>query len=271
MAKRVSLILFMALILVVLISRFSFNPDYQSNSHPLAVVTIIQGDEQYSVLVPTLDTTVGDIAVFNSAGTQVQQIVNSNKSTLAADMVIANDMTLQIENSIAYYTIEKRELPYPTIRDYDTKNLTLGEARISEGKVGEAEQLLLNHYKDGVLIKETILVNKQITAPTAKTITIGRRYVYLDIDYSNAIALDVEATAYTDTMTATGIKPYKGVIAVDPRIIPYYSKVYVPGYGMTTALDTGGAIKGNIIDLFFEDRTEALRYGRQRITIYVLK
>ncbi len=69
--------------------------------------------------------------------------------------------------------------------------------------------------------------------------------------------------------TAIGMRAGKGVIAVDPKVIKLRSSVYIPGYGKAVAGDTGGAIKGNIIDLGFEDaRTSGWR--AQYIDIYLL-
>ncbi|OZS77857.1 peptidoglycan-binding protein [Tetzosporium hominis] len=92
--------------------------------------------------------------------------------------------------------------------------------------------------------------------------------------------LTVEATAYTaycegcSGTTATGIdlraNPGMKVIAVDPNVIPLGSKVWVEGYGEAIAGDTGGAIKGNKIDIFMPDQQDALNWGRQTITVKIL-
>jgi 3D (Asp-Asp-Asp) domain-containing protein len=63
----------------------------------------------------------------------------------------------------------------------------------------------------------------------------------------------------------------QGVIAVDPRIIPLGTRVYVDGYGYALAADTGGAIKGNKIDVCFETHDEALRWGMRNTKVYVLE
>jgi len=91
--------------------------------------------------------------------------------------------------------------------------------------------------------------------------------------------MTVEATAYTaycrgcSGITSTGIdlrsNPNQKVIAVDPRIIPLGTKVYVEGYGYATANDTGGGIKGNKIDLFIPDFSEMLKFGKHNIQIKV--
>lgn len=87
----------------------------------------------------------------------------------------------------------------------------------------------------------------------------------------------MEATAYTgDSITATGTTPIRNeeglsTIAVDPSVIPLGSKVYIPGYGEAIASDTGSAIKGNKIDLFFNSKDECAKWGRQNVTLYILE
>lgn len=90
----------------------------------------------------------------------------------------------------------------------------------------------------------------------------------------------MEATAYTaycngcSGLTATGIdlrsNPNLKVIAVDPSVIPLGSKVWVEGYGTAIAGDTGGAIKGNRIDLFVNSKEQAYRFGRKQVKIRIM-
>ncbi|GEN85091.1 hypothetical protein SLU01_34030 [Sporosarcina luteola] len=91
----------------------------------------------------------------------------------------------------------------------------------------------------------------------------------------------VTASAYTANcngcsgVTSTGINlkrnPDVKVIAVDPDIIPLGTKVYVEGYGYAVAGDTGGAIQGNKIDVFFPTKSEAYKWGRKAVKIKILK
>ena len=80
----------------------------------------------------------------------------------------------------------------------------------------------------------------------------------------------MEATAYClTTPTATGTTPAVGTVAVDPEVIPLYTKLYVVGYGDAVALDTGGDIKGNRIDLWFATEQEAISFGRRMVTVII--
>lgn len=63
----------------------------------------------------------------------------------------------------------------------------------------------------------------------------------------------------------------KGIVAVDPRVIPMGSKVWVEGYGEAVAADQGSAIQGNRIDLAFNSRPEALNYGIQQVKVYLIQ
>ena len=84
--------------------------------------------------------------------------------------------------------------------------------------------------------------------------------------------MTVQASAYTGySTTSTGQKPVWGTIAVDPRVIPYGTKVYIPQFGRTfIANNTGGAIKGNKIDIFMNTKKECYNWGRRTIEIQIL-
>ncbi|MGL5417137.1 MAG: 3D domain-containing protein [Clostridium sp.] len=86
----------------------------------------------------------------------------------------------------------------------------------------------------------------------------------------------MEATAYAgDGVTAMGTATVRNpggisTVAVDPNVIPLGSKLYIPGYGFAIAADTGGAIKGNRIDLFMNSNAECNAFGRRQIVVYLV-
>lgn len=86
--------------------------------------------------------------------------------------------------------------------------------------------------------------------------------------------MKVKATAYYgDTITSTGTTPKVGrTIAVDPSVIPYGTRVYIPEFDKVfIAEDCGGAIKGNKIDIFMNTYKECMDWGIKEITIYILE
>jgi len=82
-----------------------------------------------------------------------------------------------------------------------------------------------------------------------------------------------EATAYTWTgyRTATGPWPSRGMVAVDPRVIPLGTELYIEGYGPAVAADTGGAIRGQRIDLYMDTKHECLQWGRRQVEVRVIE
>ena len=89
--------------------------------------------------------------------------------------------------------------------------------------------------------------------------------------------ITLEATAYTrydegcTDYTYRGTYLRRGLVAVDPDIIPLGTRLYVPDYGYATADDIGGAIQGYKIDLAMETLDEAFAYGRRHITAYIIE
>ncbi len=86
----------------------------------------------------------------------------------------------------------------------------------------------------------------------------------------------MEASAYLptdgggDCITATGLPATHGVVAVDPDVIPLGTRLYIPGYGVAIAADTGGMIEGEMIDLCMEDYDDCIEFGRRDVDVYIL-
>jgi 3D (Asp-Asp-Asp) domain-containing protein len=68
-------------------------------------------------------------------------------------------------------------------------------------------------------------------------------------------------------MTASGVPVGWGIVAVDPSVIPLGTRMTIPGYGEGVAADTGGAVQGAIIDVWFPSTAQALAWGRRTVTI----
>lgn len=85
--------------------------------------------------------------------------------------------------------------------------------------------------------------------------------------------LEMEATAYchTGNRTYTGTWPKRGTIAVDPKVISLGTRLWVEGYGYGVAEDTGGLIKGQVIDVFMESESEAIQWGRRMVKVRIME
>lgn len=115
--------------------------------------------------------------------------------------------------------------------------------------------------------------------PLTSQLTSDTNAITADAPQSYSKVFNMTATAYApgvldngkwDNLTYMGGSVRKGVVAVDPEVIPMGSTVWIEGYGQAIAEDQGSAIKGNRIDLAFDDRQEALDYGIQDVKVYLL-
>lgn len=140
---------------------------------------------------------------------------------------------------------------------------------------------LLPEISTESVIKKT---NDAITAANSKLATLKEddtsaefSFELKNVDTSKfKKAYSFVATAYcNDAYTSTGLRTHRdpngiSTVAIDPTVIPYGSKLYVPGYGYAIAADCGGAIKGNRIDLFMLSEAECFAFGRRAVTVYLV-
>lgn len=186
---------------------------------------------------------------------------------LDSDIIKINDtLDLQVEKK---YKVKSGDTLWSIAKDNDNTVEDLMEWNgLSSEKIYAGEELVVDN---GIEKKDTTK-NEEAKESAAKTVNKD--------DSGNAETLTVSATAYTadcegcSGVTATGIdlneNPNQKVIAVDPKVIPLGSTVYVEGYGKAIAGDTGGAIKGKKIDLFMSSEKQALKWGRQQVEVKIL-
>ncbi len=195
------------------------------------------------------------------------------------DSQIESDMCVQIVNVEKQELVQNEPINFETIVEKD-ENLDKSVSKVkSEGVNGEKEVTYEVIYKDGVETSRSVTSTKTIVEPKNEIVVKGTGQVYASrggesINYKEK--LNCVATAYSgDRTTATGRSPVRNpggisTIAVDPSFIPLGSKVYVEGYGYAIASDTGGAIKGNIIDLFLNSSSECWSWGRRPVTVLIV-
>ncbi|MEG9298891.1 ubiquitin-like domain-containing protein [Mangrovibacillus sp. Mu-81] len=164
------------------------------------------------------------------------------------------------------------------------------EEIVQEGKKGLVEKKFEIVKENGKEVSRKLVSEKVVKDSQDKIVNVGTKVLVAQVSRgssSSAASAEsggrefyVSSTAYTASCngcsgyTATGINlkanPGIKVIAVDPSIIPLGTKVYVDGYGYAVAADTGGAIRGNKIDVFFSSKSDAYRWGRKTIKVKIL-
>ncbi|MGC8721053.1 MAG: 3D domain-containing protein [Caldisericaceae bacterium] len=172
--------------------------------------------------------------------------------------------------------IVKEPIAYKTVFESDAK---VEKGLVFLKQVGK-DGVLEKHYKEiffGGQKKGEIFVYDKITkAPQTKIYVTGvasspRNYLKTYSMVSTAYSPTIAETDSNPWMTATGLRSGFGVVAVDPKVIPLGSLLYVSGYGYAVAGDTGGAIKGNRIDVFFYSTSDATKWGIKNVKVYVLE
>lgn len=191
---------------------------------------------------------------------------------MKVDIVRVTTDTVQTTEDIAYNTVVKND---------DTLAKSTKKVQ-QEGQNGKKTITTKIVYEDGKEVSRKVIGEKVDKEPVDKVVLQGTLSV-VNVDrggeakYSKS--MKVKATAYSsvgNAYTASGMATKRdpngySTIAVDPRVIPLGTKLYVEGYGYAIAADTGGAIKGNIIDVFFRSESEAVRWGVKYVNIYILK
>ncbi|WP_346354922.1 3D domain-containing protein [Azotosporobacter soli] len=212
-----------------------------------------------SMLAACLVLTVSTSADAASSTSQVKAAAVGKTSTVQAQPTVVDDGTVRLGMRGEEVKIVQRLLAemgfYVGDIDGIFGNGTLQAVRDF--------QTVHNLIADGVVGKETLATMKRSEASGISTSRFSRSLTMSASAYSR---FDAGNSDYT----CRGNLLRKGLVAVDPNVIPLGTRLYIPGYGYAIADDTGGAIRGNKIDLAFDSHEEAIQFGRQRITVNIL-
>ncbi|QTD40222.1 G5 and 3D domain-containing protein [Sporosarcina sp. Te-1] len=181
---------------------------------------------------------------------------------------------------------------FAVVTQKDSKLLKGREKVVHSGKKGKVERKFEIVKENGKEVSRKLIAEKELSKPQDKVVSVGTRVLVANASSSKGVSVSrdnassggkefyVTATAYTahcngcTGKTATGLdlraNPNLKVIAVDPSVIPLGSKVWVEGYGYAVAGDTGGAIKGNRIDLHVPTKSDAYNFGKRKVKIKVI-
>ena len=236
-----------------------------------------------------------------SAESNVAEMLKAEKITLyekdkvspSKDKELQNGLQVAITRVDAKIEAKIENLDFVTVMKSDD-SLEKGVTKtIQDGSLGVKTSSFNVSYENGKEISRNLVTETITQSPVAKIVAVGT----LGVVNSNRgekllykSSIKVRATAYSSNYSSTGKNPGDyafGVtstgtrakrtvngfssIAVDPRIIPLGTKLFIPGYGCAIAEDVGGAIKGNSIDVYFDSDSQASDWGVQVLSAYILK
>jgi len=234
----------------------------------------------------TLAQTVGEVLAVLDVEVGPGDILS-----LPRDTQVTNGMELVVGTT----RVVEEEVPAvisPAMQYEVDSTLSPGQVRVIAGREGLRVTKYGVTYKNGVEVGRTLLgeeirqepvAARHVSGPPASSARSASGQLDTP-DYKGPYskALTVRATWYNashggkekgDTgygRTATGMQLVRGVCAVDPAVIPLYTRFWVPGYGQCVAGDTGGAIKGNIVDLGFPEEDGDPGWGSRTVEIYLI-
>lgn len=181
---------------------------------------------------------------------------------------------------VSHKTVEYEETVACDFTYYEDASLASGEILVLEaGRDGKVHRTDYITYENGAEVRRETLNENVVVAPTKGIALCGSGTVSGATGTSRT--LSCLGTAYScdgrPGITATGTVVHLGTVAVDPKVIPLGSKLYITSddgkyvYGYATAEDTGGLIKGNRVDLYYNTTEECIQFGARRVTVRVLK
>lgn len=218
---------------------------------------------------------------------------NDRLEGVEMDDPVESGMNIKIVRVREEIVTEKMYIPY-SVEKRENQHMNKGEEKvIKKGKEGVREVLYRVVYEDGKEVARELVRNTLVSNPVNKLVEVGTVLTHTTargevVRYKKV--LNMRSTAYTasfkDTgkhpdhpefgITYTGIRARKGIIAVDPKVIPLGTKVYVemlgktPDYGFALAADIGGAIKGDLIDIYLDSQEEVDKWGCKPCRVYIL-
>lgn len=226
----------------------------------------------------------------NSFQKNVQGVLEEHEIDYDSNDIISEDLDASLKNGmkIEVKQVEKKiiteteDIAYDTVVKKDS-SLLKGKTKISQqGKKGTKELIYEAIYQNGELISKSLVEENIIEKAQDKIIKKGTKEKKKNESSSKNTStsksnlgkkMTVSATAYSGhTITATGTVPKWGTIAVDPNVIPYGTKVYIPQFNQYfIAEDCGGGIKGNKIDIFMNSESQCINWGKRTIDVYIVK
>jgi len=195
------------------------------------------------------------------------------------DTELADGLRIRVVRVSRRRLTEEVAVPSPTVLLGDPE-IPAGYTKVlAHGKDGRVRRVISVWEKDGQVTKKDVIKEKVLARATDTVVLRGTHGLpSRGGDWRNPIRM--QATAYdpgpkscgkyASGYTAIGVKARRGIAAVDDRVIPMGTRLYIPGYGFAVAADRGSAIKGHRIDLCFDTYAEAIRWGRRKVKVFIL-
>ena len=196
------------------------------------------------------------------------------------DVPVTDGMKARVTRIEVREVTVNEQIARQTVRKASS-SLRPGHSRISDpGQDGLQKVTYRLTFADGKRVMKERLASQVIRPARPRIVLYGKGSPLPSRGFFSRKVLMMTATAYdpgprscgpyANGWTSTGLKAGKGVVAVDPSVIPLGTRLYIEGYGFAVAGDTGSAIKGAKIDLGHDSYAAALRFGRRPVVVHII-
>ncbi|PWA12114.1 hypothetical protein DCC39_07655 [Pueribacillus theae] len=254
-------------------------------------IPLVIGDKEKKVW--TTSTTVADLLKEQKVELNELDRVEPGKDEEVSpetkiNVVRVEKVTDVVEEAVAFATVTKKD-----------GSLSKGKEKvIDEGQKGKVKKHYEVILENGKEVKRKLVKEEKVKDSKNRIVAVGTKEVPKTVSRKQSASSNepsaqaaakapsggktiyMSSTAYTANcsgcsgVTATGVNlkanPGAKVVAVDPNVIPLGTKVHVEGYGYAIAADTGGAIKGNRIDVFVPSNSKATSWGRKNVKVKIV-
>ena len=244
-------------------------------------VEIVSKDKTISIV--TAEPTIGDMLEAEIEKLKAENIEfdkDEDEVIPSLDTKIKDNLSIQLVDVEVLNEVSTNTIAYDTLTEEDN-TMEVNTTKVKQsGEEGQVEVTYKVTKKNGKEVSREQVSSKVLKEAVTEIVVQGTAKLYASRSGETGTYKDVvycQATAYTGGgLTATGSVPTynpSGIstISVDPSVIPLGSLVYVDGYGKAIAADTGGAIQGNIIDVYVNSNSDAINWGRQyNVPVYII-
>jgi uncharacterized protein YabE (DUF348 family) len=212
-------------------------------------------------------------------------VTGSDRTVPSLAEPVVDNMEIRIVRVLDTVEVERNMIPYESVMAPDDE-LELDRQRLAQpGSDGELRRRFAVVYEDGTEASRRLVDEWVAADPVTRVVSYGRKIVSRSLETPDGTIsywrkIEMYATAYSAATSGTprsaawygrtriGLQLTKGLVAVDPNVVPLGARLYVPGYGEALAADTGGGVRGRMIDLGYDDWN--LQSWHWWVDVYVL-
>ena len=231
--------------------------------------------DDYDLIEPTADTVIDEETIINYDDVEFVSGSYTEAIPCSLDTVYSSEK-VKGENTVIQGTDGEKQVYYTSKTVNGTAVETVVDNVVVLSDAVNGKQIIGTAVPKAAAVKTSEQVSSISTLTPSSPIELDANGN--PVNYSKKLTVQATGYTYTGHRCATGVNPQPGYIAVNPKVIPYGTKMYIKStdgkyvYGYAVAADTGGFVRSrpNNVDLFFATRSACNMFGRRNVEIYII-